>query len=160
MKTIKIKMKTLLRAIALAEERSNDWQAQCLEIAMIPAIADRWRELNPGFGTGLVVEFHPGNKFTVGVGFPIDCKALAGYTLCLMKLEGSPPYMWNRVRSEWYSHSASTCWNGMGRETICRFIEQLRMAALGHEPDAQVLRGAKVEIVDEPIHCHELGGES
>jgi len=77
---------------------------------------------------------------------------VAGYTFSY----GLPCYRWNSVADDHYGHSASTCWNGIGRETRYMFIEILRMLYYqlqkGQEPHYEalaILRDAKVEFVND-----------
>lgn len=137
MRTIKIKLSAIQEAIEAAHAVSDDWQAECLEILRIPAIAKRWRELNPRF-PAVEIRRHDGAPHK---GFqPDDNRAIgernrwseyAGYVFTY-GLEGCG---WNSVKDDYYGHSPSSAWNGCGRETICRFAEALRMFALGYDHD-------------------------
>ena len=151
MRTIRLSIQTINRAIAKAQTQSDDWQAECCEILLIPAIAKRWRELNTRFpGVHLVRHdgmphrgFQPsGNQ---AIGERDGWAEFAGY--CLRYSDTIEGYGWNSVRSNYYAHSPSCAWNGVTRETICRFVESIRAIANGHNwhEDEEML--ARVKIV-------------
>ena len=133
MRTIKVSLTTLRDAIARAHAVSDDWQAECCEIALIPAVAKRYAELNAPRLPAVAVIRHDG-RHCIGM-TPDDNRAVAdwaeftGYTLGY----GLEVARWNSVRSDYYSHSPSTCWNGMSRETVSQFVHDLRMVAIGYD---------------------------
>lgn len=139
MRTITVSMRTILRAVRESRSVSDDWQGAILEILRVPAIAKRWRELNPRY-RGLELVRHAGLPMVGGwrelAGDNPDWASFAGYTLIYDRFDNGRVYGWNSVRSDYYAHSASTAWNGVRRETIHRFAESLWMIALGHDhPD-------------------------
>lgn len=109
----------------------QEWQAEAVEIAMIPAVRTAIRKANrQPFKLRRVK-----NKFG------------PGYVL-----EG-----WNSLRDEYYSHNPSTTYNGIGREFYgYHALEQIRSWAHGFtNKDARCLRltpkkGKTVEVHPEP----------
>lgn len=139
MRTITVSLRTVRRAMREAGPITDDWQGAILEILRIPAIAKRWRELNPRY-RGLEVVRHAGLPWSKGwrelPGANPDCTVFAGYTLVFDRFDDGKVYGWNSVRSDYYAHSAGTAWDGVRRETIHRFAESLWMIALDHDhPD-------------------------
>jgi hypothetical protein len=152
MRTIEVSLESIRLAMERAHDRSDDWQAELCEIALIPVIAKRWQELNPNF-QGLHLERVPGLPHILKT--PDDNRAIgdakrwaeyAGYVLVLFG-EGENRYTWNAVRPDWYGHSPSTAWNGMRRETVSQFIETLRMVACGNEHDEYTKNLARAGIM-------------
>lgn len=136
MQTIQVKASEVRAAVNRAAQVSVEWQAACCEIARIPAVHKRWRELNLNL-TGLEVEFHEGLPYTVndaeqnaGLGRLRLWSCFAGWTLKLFDLPGGVACRYNTVRVDWYGHGPSVCWDGMRRETRCEFIYAL-LAHLG-----------------------------
>ena len=128
-----LKASYLLPALERAHAISDDWQAECLEILLVPEVNARWVEL-----TQAARGFVPSLEWWIGLpdkGLTRDdneaiyqAKAwtrYAGYTLRLGEYA-----VWNSVREDYHSHSASTCWNGVQRETYCLFVEHLRGAVV------------------------------
>ena len=125
-----IKLSSITKAIAHARELSDDWQAELLEILLMPKVYRLWHKLNSEHFPDPNVTRHPGLKPT---GTRDDnearCKAqtwrqYAGYVFNY----GLQSYTWNSVRDDYYGHSPSTAWDGIRRETTCGFVEALRMA--------------------------------
>ena len=147
MRTIKVSIARLRAAIERAEQVSDDWQAQCCEIALIPQIARRYAELNDRFPAVAVKRHegkpHKGMTRDDNLAVP-DWSVYAGYVLNY----GIDNYRWNSVSTDHYGHSPSTCWSGMGRETVSQFIHDLRMLALGYS-HTEILRSierAKIQV--------------
>jgi hypothetical protein len=156
MRKIRVKLSSILRAIERAKTISDDWQAECCEILLIPAVAKRWQELNANFA-GLHVKRIDGAPyaFTCREDNQARCEAkrwreVAGYVLVLFTGD-SGDYCWNGVRDDYYGHSASTAWDGIRRDTISSFAHDLRTLAYGHRhPDYdRALARAGVEFVDD-----------
>ena len=125
-----VTLAALRRAVKLGNERSPDWQAQCLEVAMLPAVNARWRALNPRM-TGLRIEFHPGKRNPgedrEANGAIGERKGWAEYVGYVLRYYEGSDYGWNSVTDDWYSHSAGCCWSGISRETYgATAIEALR----------------------------------
>lgn len=128
MKLVTVEMETIKAAMERARTLHDDWQAECLEIILIPSIYKRWRELNDRFPYELTR--HPGLPYlrrTREMNEQVtDWSVFAGYVL-----RG-----WNVVstgRDRGYSHSAGTAWDGVRRDTISQFAHDLRMLAYGHD---------------------------
>ncbi len=124
-----ITMFAIERAIEQAHTISDDWQAELLEILLLPKVYRIWHKLNTRYPDATITR-HPGVKVT---GTREDnlarCDAktwriCAGYTFDY----GVHGYTWNSVRDDYYGHSPSTTWDGIRRETACGFVEALRMA--------------------------------
>jgi len=124
---IRVWASELVAAQERARKTTDDWQARLIEYLLIPKLTKRWREANSDrFGT-LLLERHPGKPHINYT--PDDNRAIgqrkgwaeyAGYTL-----RYGESYGWNGVRDEYYSHSASTCYDGIRRETYCGFLDAL-----------------------------------
>ncbi len=137
MKTLTISLKTIRAALARAAAVSDDWQAECCEIAMIPAVARRLAELNTRHFPRLTMTRHEGKPHqnmrpedNLAVK---DWTVYAGYVLLYNASPPGPFMGWNAVRADYYSHSPGTAWNGLRREAISEFIHDLRMIAHGHD---------------------------
>ena len=163
MQRIKISIRTIKAAIARANAMFDDWQAECCEIAMIPAIAKRYAELNRDrFQHGVAVICHPGKchkGMTRDDNLAVkDWTEYAGYVLHYAP-NGAylGPWSWNAVKPDYYCHSPSTTWDGMRRETVSQFIHDLRMLALGydHPETRRSIERAHLTVtgVQEPQPC-------
>ena len=155
MRTIRVSLKTIRAAIARAQTVSDDWQAQLCEIALIPAVAKRWKELNSRL-PGLAITRHDGAPH-IGM-TPYDNRAVtdwtvyAGYVLIYFPESGKG---WNSVRDNYYCHSPSSAWNGIRRETVSQFLEDLRMVALGYT-NPEIMRSlerAKIVVTGLPAQA-------
>lgn len=152
METVTVKRSEVEAAIARVTQLSDEWQAGCCEVARIPAVQARWRELNPNL-TGLEVEFHPGLPYerhtpeqNQAIGENRLWSMYVGWTLKLFDLEGGVGSRYNTVRADWYSHGPSVCWDGMRRSTKCQFIYALTCAGCGYITGHEdVLADAHVE---------------
>jgi len=137
---ITIKASQVAQAIKRARRLfGDDWQAECLEIALLPAINKRWRAVNRPFHADLTLTRHIGKT-------PLDIKredyqktnwlTVAGYELGYGGATTS--YCWNRARADYWGHSPGTAWDGVRRETCHSFIYTLlaiyRHALEGREP--------------------------
>ncbi len=125
-----ITLKSLEKAITAAHNISDDWQAELLEVLLLPKVYHLWHKLNAEHFPDPTVTRHPGLKPT---GTRDDnlarCQAqtwrqYAGYVFSY----GLHGYTWNSVRDDYYGHSPSTAWDGIRRETVCGFVEALRVA--------------------------------
>lgn len=152
----RVSMEDVRRAVEMARERDNDWQAQMCEIAMIPAVQSHWRAANRGMPE-LRIERHDGIEHK---GFSRElnrarCDAglweeVSGYTLVFSQWS-----CWNSKRAEHYAHSASSTWDGARRDTYHGFIELLQYASLAEANErmskttilAELLNDWNVEIV-------------
>lgn len=158
MRAIKLKLSAVLRAIQRAKSVTDDWQAECCEILMIPAIAKRWQELNARLGNGLRIERIDGLRysFVSREDNQARCDAdgwaeVAGYSLILMQLENGYCSRWNSVQRSYYCHSASTAWDGVRRETISQFVDDLRNMAHGWDDGdkRRRLAAAGIDVVND-----------
>jgi hypothetical protein len=139
------------RAIERARAITDDWQAECLEILLIPALAKRWQELNPNM-PNVVIRRHVGEPYkgmTPDDNRQVeDWSRFAGYVFSY-GFHDAPNYGWNAVghgARKGYSHSAGSAWNGVGRETIHRWVEALRIIVSGydHPQEREVLERAGI----------------
>jgi hypothetical protein len=152
MRTIAVSLKTIRAAIARAEKLSSDWQAQCCEIALIPAIAKRWAELNTNHFQNVHLDRHEGEPhldYTPEQNHAVkDWSAFAGYVLRYSSDPSISNWGWNSVRSDCYGHSPCTAWDGMRRETVSQFLHDLRMLGLGyrHPELMKSLERAKIRV--------------
>jgi len=121
----------ILAAIATAKAHDEDWQAELLEIATIPAVTAAWRAANKGrLLTITRIDGIPHKGFTRDANLA-RCQAQAwaevsGYTLDYGY--GADGLCWNSVRPGHYAHSAGATWDGVRRETYHDLIEQARHA--------------------------------
>ena len=147
MKTIRVSRQTVARAIERANAASDDWQAELLELLLIPSLAKRWQELNPQFPQVAIVRHSgkPHKGYTRDDNLAVkDWTPFAGY---LFQYDPEQHWNWNAVRTDWYSHSASTAWNGVRRDTICSWVEDIRMLALGYDDRSYHATLARTKIV-------------
>jgi len=110
------------QAIARGRAVSDDWQAGLLEIALIPAVAERFAEVN----RGAAIERHEGLPH-IGMRAEdnrqvSDWSVYAGYVVS----------GWNRVGDEQsgFSHGAGRAWDGVRRSCWHGFVEAIRNAFL------------------------------
>lgn len=159
---IRVRASDVVRAITRAQAQFDDWQAECLEIALLPAVYRRWQAANRDRYPDIHLRRVPGQPYRSRPRAEAEriCQeqgwlAYAGYELHLLAGE---TYAWNRARADYYGHSPATAWNGMGRETFCNFIEDIRQVvyALLHGTADRVhpellahLRSFGVEVVDD-----------
>lgn len=132
MRPLKISVAQLWRAICRAHRYSNEWQAECCEIVMLPLIARRWQQANADRFAKLQMLRHRGKKYAAT--HPEDNRRItaeggwaqyAGYVLYY----GGNLY-WNRVTSDYYGHSAAVAWSGVCRETrMALAVEHMRLIA-------------------------------
>jgi len=119
----------ILAAIATAKARDEDWQAELLEIALIPAVTAAWRAANRGRLLNVTrIDGIPHKGFARDDNLA-RCQAktwgeVSGYTLDY----GVEGMVWNSVRPGHYGHSAGVAWDGVRRESRCGFIEDIRNA--------------------------------
>ena len=101
--------------------QGNFWQADMIEIALIPSVKRAIEQMNNGRALNIQrVQTPFGN----------------GYVL-----EG-----WNRVRDDYYSTNPASVWDGIRREFIgAQDIESLRAIGLGNDYAKTQLRHFKVE---------------
>ena len=113
-------------AIDRAKSMHADWMAECLEIALLPTVYERWRLLNEGRYTlervdGLPHTFNdPAQNRAVGAAR--RWHEYAGYVMSHWNSKASPDY------DSGYSHGPSRAWDGVSRLTTHMFIESLRQA--------------------------------
>lgn len=123
-----LKLSEVRDAVNRALDHDDDWQAQYCEVAMIPIVASAWQASNK-------------NRFAYSVK-RVDGLAhiamereqnhkrceekkwaeVSGY-LFSYGFEEESGLCWNRVCTGHYSHSASTTWDGIRRETYHDVIE-------------------------------------
>jgi hypothetical protein len=153
---LKIKASHVLKAMARGQQVSDDWQAQYIEIALLPAVNRRWQAANRDRFESLILARVPGKPH---IGYTpddnravIDWTQFAGYALAY----GPGASRWNSVRADCYSHSPSTTWDGIRRETYHSFIYDLGACALslrdGKEPPPSLLAELEtygVELIDD-----------
>lgn len=115
------------RADAIFDE--SEWQARCIEIALIPQVYRRLKLLNKKVAPKITrVKGKSTKGMTVEDNRAVtDWRVYAGYVLTLY--DGVTH--WNSSeRADYYSHAPSVCFNGMGRELYrVQFIHDLRMIA-------------------------------
>ena len=110
---VRVHVSDVKKAIQRAERRSPEWQAEMLEIALIPGVKA---------GLNRIPQNHRGVKIK-----RVKGKFGNGYVL-----EG-----WNSVRDDYFSYSPSTAWDGLRREYYgAQDIERMRMAANQEDPTA------------------------
>ena len=156
-RTITVKASQIKAAIACANKISDDWQAELIEVLLIPNVYNRWQKVNGH--ARYVVNRHDGqphkgykreDNLTVGELNAWD--TIAGYT---MQYNGLG-WGWNSVRTDYYGHGPSTTWDGIRRETYHSFLESLRSAVYaidrGLEPNYYItdtLRDYKIKFVND-----------
>jgi len=119
--------------------KARDWQAECCEIAMIPAVACRLVELNRPGMYGKPNPKYPTIPVCYGFLRYYDPGGLPGYILPGWNGEPRPGYE--------ASHAPGTAWNGVSRN-LCGaiLVEQLRMTVYEHEPLPEVMERAKIRL--------------
>ncbi len=115
------------RADALFDQ--DEWQARCIEIALIPQVYRRLKLLNKKVAPKITrVKGQPYKGMTPDDNRAVtDWRVYAGYVLTLCDGLAN----WNSGdRADYYSHAPSVCFNGMGRELYrVQFVHDLRMVA-------------------------------
>ncbi len=155
LETIQVKESEVRAAVARAGEIADGWQAACCEIARLPQILQRLRELNPNL-SGLDVEVHAGLTYhnlppeeNRAIGEARLWSMYAGYQLKLFKLDDHVGAYYNRVGDEGYNHDPSRCWDGMRRSLHGHMCVWALLARVGGLIDADDphLKEAHVEYV-------------
>lgn len=117
LRPITVRMTAVAKAIAKANAISSDWQAELCEIALLPNVYKRWRQINGDRYTLARIDglphIHHSREQNLAIGQSETWDRYAGYVL-------GPS--WNSVRPDWFSHGPSCAWNGMRRDTYSRFI--------------------------------------
>ena len=128
LQTIHVRLSDVGNAIEMAKSTTSEWQAELIEILLIPSINKRWMELNNGF---YQIERHAGIPYigfnredNMARGASNTWREISGYTLSHPTCD----IRWNSVREEYYGHSAGTTWDGIRRETYHSFADALRNA--------------------------------
>ena len=153
LRRIKVRASAVADAIAQGRAVSDDWQAQNLEIALLPNVAKRLADVN----RGATVTRHKGlphkGMSRDDNAAVTDWSAFAGYVVT-----GFGGVAWNRVgegRERGYCHGPSRAWDGMRRECFCAFLGALHYAynveVLGsqHASYAETLRKYRIEFVND-----------
>jgi len=133
-RTITVEASSVLRAMKSVEDKFDDWQAQYLEVLLLPNVYKRWKQANPNMPDMVLNRvsgethkgFTPEDNRAVG-----DAKGwslFAGYTLryCLNPSTGESSG-WNGVRDDYYCHSPSVAWDGVRRDTYHQFVQDIAM---------------------------------
>lgn len=124
-RTLVLKLSAVRKAIWRARrDFPGEWQAETLEILLLPGVYRRWQALNR-FGPyqGSVrrashARWGPGYLFET-----VDTRS------------GEVVSRWNAVTDEWYSHHPSVAWDGVRRETIHTFLDAARSTATSPDPE-------------------------
>jgi hypothetical protein len=141
------------KAIKIYGETHYDlYSAQRMEILLIPKIYKRWKQLadirfaggrpHPEMQSSIVRaanHFGPGYVVTIWGG------------------------RWNSLRDDYYSHSPGTAWDGVRRETVSQFIEDLYMWAFQpntFSPDGPGFRGIFEAMTNAGVYPKGQGGFS
>ena len=130
---LSIKASVLRRAILRVRKLTDDWPAECIAVALVPAVYRRLAVLNKPFGTVPHITFHPGKPH---IGFTPEQNEQVGRDKAWAQYVGwtlvyGDYGIWNTQAETWYSHSASTCWNGCSRNLhVVGFVEHLRGAVV------------------------------
>jgi len=145
MRNIIVKASEIARAIEKSYEvDTRSWQAECIEILLIPKVYKRWQRINKAkFGGNIEISRVDGQAYTNDIdGHKVDDWSAFGGYLYGYGLKG---LCWNSVRETSYSHSASTAWDGIRRETYHSFAENLRHLYLSLVDDKVQIRKDYVE---------------
>lgn len=147
--TVEIKLSEIERAMKRAEGvyGASNWQAKCIEIALVPKIYRKLLSLNARVDPKITRHAGKNPKSAL----PTDrWSEFAGYTLSLYG------WAWNSVRDDYYSHSPENTWRGMVREfDRVTFIHNLRvigeLARRGEEywPYLSEVRDAHIRVIDD-----------
>lgn len=154
-RTLTVKASEVEKAIKRAKSFCpKDWQAELLEILLIPKVYRRWQYINDRY-LRVEIKRHTGFPW---VGDRDEALAVedwliySGYEFGY----GFDDYCWNRARSDYYGHSPSSAWDGIRRETYHSFAENLRMAydavSKGESPHWRVehaLRDYRIQFVND-----------
>jgi len=156
MRTIKVRLSEIQAAVERAQREHSDWQAQLLEILLIPKVLRRWQEANRPRFTQPTIQRHPGFRWPGGrekARQVTDWSIYGGY---VFTYGPSTSLRWNSVRQDYYSHSPSTCWDGVRRETNHSFLESLRDVwwhlERGESPHWRVLQNLdqyRIQVIDD-----------
>lgn len=105
-------------------------QAARLEILLQPHVYKVWQKLN-------TKDAGSGYRFFPRVRRVTNAKYGDGYVFEWVHQEPGQETVipWNAVRDDYFSHQPGTAWNGVGRETIHRFVDDLYMIARGYVSD-------------------------
>ncbi len=127
-RTMTVKASQVKKAVEKAQRLCpRDWQAELLEILLLPNVNRRWRAINGDRFPNLELKRHAGFPWTGGRDEALACEdwlIYAGYTLGY----GTEGYCWNRAREDYYGHSPCSAWDGVRRETYAGFADSLRLA--------------------------------
>ena len=144
---IVVRLSDVGRAVERAKTLSTDWQAQLCEILLIPQVYARWHEINDYYTLERVdgIPYSGTREQNIARGKAGKWNEVNGYIL-------GPA--WNSVKPDWYSHGASTTWNGLQRETYSRFVQDIHisysLAVLGKNPgSSEYLQTYKVELEND-----------
>jgi hypothetical protein len=155
MQTIKVRLSAVRRAVTQAHQAHGDWQAEHLEILLLPQVYRRWQEVNRPHFSEPTITRHPGFRWTDGreaAAQVTDWSIYAGYTFTY----GPTNWRWNSVTTDWYGHAPSVTWDGVRRETYHSFVEDLRAvlyaveeSRLPHWQTCQNLDRYHIQVVDD-----------
>ena len=148
-----INASVILEAIAQGKAISSDWQAQFLEVLLIPAILQYWRSINNN--RPLTIKRHEGlpYHFTTSENNHARCdrnawREIAGHVFWYSE-EGLS--RWNSARDDYYGHASSTAWDGVRRDTnhqaivsLIRVAEALQEGRDPHETYLQDLQRSQI----------------
>lgn len=141
---VAVSARAVLAAIQAARDSFADPVAEYLEVLLIPAVYERWGELNRDRWPHLTLRREPGlspknltDEQTAALRRARGWARYAGYTLAY----GGTALVWNAVEDATYGHSPELCWGGIRRAVpvytflygICRAVEALRQ---GHPQDS------------------------
>lgn len=121
-----VKVSDLWAAMRAAQTLyGDDWQAEVLEILLVPPVYAYWRAINTEYGHGAPTLTRHAGVPNPGKNVPedFDWALVAGY---VMRHGCDGVLRWNSVRSDHWCHAPGTAWDGVRRETVHRFAEQLR----------------------------------
>lgn len=127
-RTLTVKASEIEKAIKRAKNFCpKDWQAELLEILLIPKVYRRWQYINDRYPKKVEIKRHQGKPWTGDRDEALateDWLIYSGYEFGY----GLDGYCWNRAREDYYGHSPSSAWDGIRRETYHTFAENLRLA--------------------------------
>lgn len=156
MKLLKVKASEIKQAIDKAKLLSDDWQAEIIEIILIPKVYARWKEINlDRLYRDFTITRHDGLKpwgdreENLKRCNDKTWESFFGYTLSWTYPSSSSSALdtyWNRVSADHYGHSPSVCWDGIRRETYSAFVEELRMAF--YYPDGNTVASEYLSLVN------------
>lgn len=132
-----ISARAVLAAIQAARDTFADPVAEYLAVLLIPAVYERWRELNRARWPHLTLRREPGlpsknltDEQETALRQARGWAQYTGYTLAY----GGTALVWNAVEAGHYGHSPAQCWGGIRRGVpayrflygLCRAVEALR----------------------------------